>query len=512
MTGQLSQSMQIWRARDSINACLRQLRQNLLLHLLNSLWLQFARSARDQSNRWIITFTASPAWAWPTPRLRWTSPTADIAQTYWPACSGPCPQYGLRPIQGGASCRAAKPNGRPIPRFTFPRTVSAPLLTSRSSYPLARRMGMTPCPSRPRRGRIGRDRCPIILTARGLQTSKRSSWGFCLRLYRSWSLPGVLQKSLSGVSLTAHTSYSRASNDQAAKAAMSVHERMDCYSGNLALATQRERAGIYSSIQTQTTPFQWRGAVSNIASKCPGSETRDRLSARERSSRASPTKRAGECFLATISWYPRGMGGLRPILDLRPINRALCKRPFRMITLKQILGQIRPGDWFASVDLKDAYFHIQIAPHHRRFLRFAFEGTAYQYSVLPFGLAQGERDTYPQLSGRLADFSSVPGHATQPHRLAAYSLGVPRAMCKHAKEHPRPESVHNISGSLHGLPGNESLPLVGTHGSHFVLPAPFQRRQLCSFEEISEAAGTHGVSFGSMSSGLITHAPVAAMA
>ncbi len=24
-------------------------------------------------------------------------------------------------------------------------------------------------------------------------------------------------------------------------------------------------------------------------------------------------------------------------------------------------------DWFASVDLKDAYFHIQIAPHHRRF-------------------------------------------------------------------------------------------------------------------------------------------------
>ncbi len=162
--------------------------------------------------------------------------------------------------------------------------------------------------------------------------------------------------------------------------------------------------------------------------------------------------------------------------------------------------------------LKDAYFHIQIAPHHRRFLRFALEGTAFQYSVLPFGLAQGERDTHPQLSGRLADFSSVLGHATQPHRLAAYSLGVLRAMCKHAKEHPRPESVHNISGSLHGLPGNESPPLAGTHGGHFVLPAPFQRRQLCSFEEISEAAGTHGVSFGSMSSGLITHAPVAAMA
>ncbi len=62
-----------------------------------------------------------------------------------------------------------------------------------------------------------------------------------------------------------------------------------------------------------------------------------------------------------------------------------------MITLKQILAQIRPGDWFASVDLKDAYFHIQIAPHHRRFLRFAFENTAYQYSVLPSGLALAPR-------------------------------------------------------------------------------------------------------------------------
>ncbi len=61
--------------------CPRQLHQNLLLHLLNSWWLQYARSARDQSNRWIITFTASPAWAWPTPRRRWTSPTADIART-----------------------------------------------------------------------------------------------------------------------------------------------------------------------------------------------------------------------------------------------------------------------------------------------------------------------------------------------------------------------------------------------------------------------------------------------
>nr|XP_055041699.1 uncharacterized protein LOC129429202 [Misgurnus anguillicaudatus] len=96
-------------------------------------------------------------------------------------------------------------------------------------------------------------------------------------------------------------------------------------------------------------------------------------------------------FYSRYFVVPKKDGGLRPILDLRPINRALRKRAFKMITVRQILAQIRPGDWFASIDLKDAYFHIQISPRHRCFLRFAFEGTSYQYSVLPFGLALAPR-------------------------------------------------------------------------------------------------------------------------
>ncbi|KAL0148359.1 hypothetical protein M9458_056339, partial [Cirrhinus mrigala] len=96
-------------------------------------------------------------------------------------------------------------------------------------------------------------------------------------------------------------------------------------------------------------------------------------------------------FYSRYFFVPKKDGGLRPILDLRHLNRALMKRPFKMIILKQILSHICPGDWFFSLDLKDAYFHIQIAPHHRRFLRFNFEGVAYQYTVLPFGLSLAPR-------------------------------------------------------------------------------------------------------------------------
>ncbi len=104
-----------------------------------------------------------------------------------------------------------------------------------------------------------------------------------------------------------------------------------------------------------------------------------------------PPSELESVFYSRYFVVPKRDGGLRPILDLRSINRALCKRPYRTITLKQILAQIRPGDWFASVDLKDAHFHIQIAPHDRHHF-FKVHGC----STFP---PQSERDTHPQLSG-----------------------------------------------------------------------------------------------------------------
>ncbi|KAK3573995.1 hypothetical protein QTP86_034370, partial [Hemibagrus guttatus] len=73
-------------------------------------------------------------------------------------------------------------------------------------------------------------------------------------------------------------------------------------------------------------------------------------------------------------------GGLCPILDLRALNCALKMFKFKMLTL--IVLQIRAEDWFVTIDLKDAYFHLGVLPEHRKFLSFA-----YQYCVLPFGLA-----------------------------------------------------------------------------------------------------------------------------
>ena len=51
--------------------------------------------------------------------------------------------------------------------------------------------------------------------------------------------------------------------------------------------------------------------------------------------------------------------------------------------VKDAAALLRPDDWAASINLKDAYFHI---PVNRRFLRFGWRGLLYEYVVLPFSL------------------------------------------------------------------------------------------------------------------------------
>ncbi|XP_033980402.1 uncharacterized protein LOC117477766 [Trematomus bernacchii] len=96
-------------------------------------------------------------------------------------------------------------------------------------------------------------------------------------------------------------------------------------------------------------------------------------------------------FYSRYFLIPKKTGGMRPILDLSAFNRVIMKRPFHMLTIKQVLEYVHQGDWFMSIDLKDAYFHITIIPKHRKFLRFSFQGISYQFNRLPFGYSLAPR-------------------------------------------------------------------------------------------------------------------------
>ncbi len=112
-------------------------------------------------------------------------------------------------------------------------------------------------------------------------------------------------------------------------------------------------------------------------------------------------------FYSPYFIVPKKGGGLRPILDLRVLNRALHKLPFKMLTHRRMIKCIQPQDWFAAIDLKDAYFHVSILPRRRPFQRFAFEGRAWQYRVLPFGLSLSPRVFTKVVEGALTPLREV---------------------------------------------------------------------------------------------------------
>ncbi len=207
---------------------------------------------------------------------------------------------------------------------------------------------------------------------------------------------------------------------------------------------------------------------------------------------------------------PKKGGGLRPILDLRVLNRALHKLPFKMLMQKRIFGCVRPLDWFAAIDLKDAYFHVSILPRHRPFLRFAFEGQAYQYKVLPFGLSLS-----PRVFTKVVEAALVPLReqgvrilnylddwlilAQSRRQLSAQAPQPAGPSGQLGKEQTRAnaEDLFSRHGVRFGQPN--STPHPGTCSVSAELLQDLIRQDGGSTETLSEAPGAYGCSRGDSS-------------
>ena len=96
-------------------------------------------------------------------------------------------------------------------------------------------------------------------------------------------------------------------------------------------------------------------------------------------------------FYSRLFLVRKATGEWRPIIDLSSLNVFVHCPSFTMETPRSILRALQQGQWLTSLDLKDAYFHIGIHPADRRYLRFCHNGTAWQFTVLPFGLSTSPR-------------------------------------------------------------------------------------------------------------------------
>lgn len=103
-----------------------------------------------------------------------------------------------------------------------------------------------------------------------------------------------------------------------------------------------------------------------------------------------PLDQVGQGFYSTLFLIKKPDGSFRTIINLKPLNKHLYCPSFKMETLKSTVNLLSPGCFMASIDLKDAYYHVPIHPDYQQFLRVAVQVGSqvfhFQYQALPFGI------------------------------------------------------------------------------------------------------------------------------
>ena len=85
---------------------------------------------------------------------------------------------------------------------------------------------------------------------------------------------------------------------------------------------------------------------------------------------------------------PKKSGGLRPVINLKPLNQFLHLQTFKMEGLPDLKVLLEPNDFMITIDLSDAYMTLPIEEESRNYLCFQFQDQMFQFCVLPFGLQE----------------------------------------------------------------------------------------------------------------------------
>ena len=95
--------------------------------------------------------------------------------------------------------------------------------------------------------------------------------------------------------------------------------------------------------------------------------------------------------ISNIFLTPKKDGSYRMILDLTWVNKHIQYEHFKMCSLITAKNLLRTGCWMGSIDLKDAYYSVLISPQDRKFLRFRWNGSLYQFKAMPNGISCAPR-------------------------------------------------------------------------------------------------------------------------
>lgn len=91
-------------------------------------------------------------------------------------------------------------------------------------------------------------------------------------------------------------------------------------------------------------------------------------------------------FCSSVLVVPKGGEDFRLVIDLRGPNQYIYRTPFVMPTLEKILAELDGARWFSTIDLSNAFYHVELDQQSRHLTNFYTEFGVYRCIRLPFGL------------------------------------------------------------------------------------------------------------------------------
>lgn len=91
-------------------------------------------------------------------------------------------------------------------------------------------------------------------------------------------------------------------------------------------------------------------------------------------------------FCSSMLVIPKGKEDFCLVIDLRGPNQYILRTPFAMPTLEKILADLEGSKWFSTIDLTNAFYHIELHENSRHLTNFLTEFGMFRCIRLPFGL------------------------------------------------------------------------------------------------------------------------------
>ncbi len=284
---------------------------------------------------------------------------------------------------------------------------------------------------------------------------------------------------------------------------------------SVSVAPADHQTRLRDSVRPASPKFRGVHFTSVKAVDCPCPVCGNRSPAGEGCDRTGPSSRYEVGVLQPLLHCAKKSGGLRPILDLRVLNRALHKLPFRMLTQKEETHfRVRPSPRLVCSDrLKDAYFHVSILPRHRPFLRIrvrgsgiSVQGPALRAVPVASCLHQSRgggpcspertRGAHPQLPRRLAHTCTVSRAVARTQGLVLRHLSQLGLRVNWEKSKLVPTQRISFLGMELDSVNQTARLNPGTCSVGAELPQDFIRQDGGPTETLSEAPGAYGCSCG----------------